>query len=305
MATAYGVAPDKTTGVGCDPITHRRIIKAQWENTGIIDGLVVTGRQDLRYEVTPGVAVCSMGDTDGMSIAYWDGSGNPYTENVVSAGDATYPRIDAVYIISRTGTPDNQTHVLVKQGTPSANPAPPQVEAGGQVIAYMMMPALSAKTASAIATGDVDYAVHYGSGLGRIAQSWTKSSYTGGGQANDGQAYYEQKVTFYLPTDREVEFKYTDNFSASDGQSAELGVAFRLDDTDLEGSGTVLVSKGGSWTSHYHEFTQTVRKGSHRACVMKWWAAGSAPVYHYGNNHSGFPAYVGQRFQVFDRGVAR
>lgn len=305
MVTAYGVAQDKTTGQGCDALTHRRIIKAQYTNPGIIAGLEVRGRQDLRYGVTAGVAACSMGDADGMSIAYWDGAGAAYTENLVTAGDPAYPRIDAVYMISHTGTPDNLVHVLVKQGAPSASPVPPAVEAGGQVLAYMKLPAGATSTRAAVPWGDVDYAVHYGSGLGKLAESWSRQSYTGGGWNSDGHPYYDLKVSFYLPTDRELEFKYYDNFSASDGKSAEIGAAFRLDDVNLDGSGTVLVSKDGSWTSHYHVFSQSVRRGSHTACVMKWWAAGSAPSYHYGNNHSGFPAYVGQRFQVFDRGVAK
>ena len=304
MTTAFGVAPD-SSGQGCDAMTHRRVIASQWVNTGIITGLEVSGRQDLRYGVSPGAAVCSMGDADGMSIAWWDGAGSPYTEDQVAAGDSAYPRIDAVYMIAHTGQPDNLVHVKAAQGEPSASPVPPRVEAGGQVLAYMRLPAGATSTRAAVPWGDVDYAVQYGSGLGKLAESWSRQSYTGGGRANDNQAFYEQKVSFYLPTDRELEFRYNANFSASDGKSAELGVAFRLDDGDLEGSGAVLVSKDGSWTSHSHVFTQAVSRGSHTACVMKWWAAGSAPSYHYGNNHSGFPAYVGQRFQIFDRGVAR
>ena len=61
MTTALGVAPDPT-GRGVDPPTHRRIIKAHWENTGIVCGLDVTGRSDLRYSVAAGVAVCSRGN---------------------------------------------------------------------------------------------------------------------------------------------------------------------------------------------------------------------------------------------------
>ena len=56
MTTALGVAPD-STGRGVDPPTHRRIIKAHWENVGVVCGLDVTGRTDLRYNVAAGVAV--------------------------------------------------------------------------------------------------------------------------------------------------------------------------------------------------------------------------------------------------------
>ena len=108
MSTALGVAPDGG-GQGCDALTHRRVIAAQWENTGVVTGLEVSGRQDLRYGVSPGAAVCSMGEADGMSVAWWDGAGSPATENAVAAGDSAYPRIDAVYIIAYTGQPDNRS----------------------------------------------------------------------------------------------------------------------------------------------------------------------------------------------------
>ena len=167
MSTALGVAPD-SEGQGCDALTHRRVIAAQWENTGVVTGLEVSGRQDLRYGVSPGSAVCSMGEADGMSVAWWDGSGGPYTENAVDAGDSAYPRIDAIYIIAYTGQPDNLVHVKVAQGDPSASPQPPEVEAGGLVVGYRMLPAGAMSTASAMAYGDVDYAIPYGARMGRI-----------------------------------------------------------------------------------------------------------------------------------------
>ena len=65
---ALGVSPD-TNGVGVTPLVRRRIIGAQWANTGLVDGLNVTGRSDLRYNVSAGVAVCSRGDSDGKTLA--------------------------------------------------------------------------------------------------------------------------------------------------------------------------------------------------------------------------------------------
>lgn len=217
MVTAFGVAQDKTTGQGCDAMTHRRIIAAQWENPGIITGLKVSGRQDLRYGVSPGVAVCSMGETDGMSIAYWDGTGNQCTENTVDAADSTYSRIDAVYIISFTGVPDNQVHVRVKQGVPSASPMPPRVEAGGLVIACMLLPAGSSSTLSATREGEVDYAIPYGASLGllgvssntsELEQDWTPNLWWG-----------QAAVAFSLPTDRQVEVRFTFRANSSTGES--------------------------------------------------------------------------------------
>ena len=55
---ALGIAPN-TSNIGVTPLVHRRILGAQFANCGIIDGLNVTGRNDLRYNVGAGVAVCS------------------------------------------------------------------------------------------------------------------------------------------------------------------------------------------------------------------------------------------------------
>ena len=214
MSTAFGVAPD-SSGQGCDAMTHRRVIASQWENTGIVTGLEVSGRQDLRYGVSPGAAVCSMGDADGMSIAWWDGAGSPYTENQVSAGDSAYPRIDAVYMIAHTGQPDNLVHVKAAQGEPSASPVAPRVEAGGQVLAYMMLPAGATSTAAAARWGDVAYAVPYGAGLGSLG--YAESRTTGGPDWQSKEQPQLSLTTRYVPTDRRVDVVWTYRASTSSG----------------------------------------------------------------------------------------
>lgn len=205
MSTALGVAPD-SNGQGCDALTHRRVIASQWAGTGVVGGLAVSGRQDLRYGVSPGVAVCSMGETDGMSLAWWDGAGSPYTEDTVDAGDSAYGRIDAVYIVSYTGQPDNKVHVKVQQGTPSASPVAPQVEAGGLVLGLMRMPAGATSTAAAVSCGPTDYAIPVGASLGRLG--YVQSLVSGSmdwSRGSDGSGLWQDQLsltTSYLPTDR-------------------------------------------------------------------------------------------------------
>ena len=119
---ALGIAPN-TGNIGVTPLVHRRILGAQFANCGIIDGLNVTGRNDLRYNVGAGVAVCSRGDSDGKTIAYHEGGQTP----AVSAGDPSNPRIDIVWICAHNQLEykdsDNYVPLGVTQGTPSANPA--------------------------------------------------------------------------------------------------------------------------------------------------------------------------------------
>lgn len=116
MATALGVQPD-SSGNGVTPLTHRKIIDALWTSTGIVTGLDVTGRNDLKYDVAAGVAICSRGDADGKTEAYWPGG----QTTAVAAGDSTWPRIDRVWIKAHDmsqGDSDNQVVVGVTQGTP-------------------------------------------------------------------------------------------------------------------------------------------------------------------------------------------
>lgn len=319
MSTALGVAPD-SGGQGCDALTHRRVIASQWENTGVVTGLEVSGRQDLRYGVSPGAAVCSMGEADGMSIAWWDGAGSPYTENTVSAGDLVYPRIDAIYIIAYTGQPDNLVHVKVAQGEPSASPQPPEVEAGGLVIGYRRMPAWAMSTESAMECGDVDYAVPYGASLGLLGINEDKRTDLWG----DGNVkiwYYEYPVQFYVPTDRWVELEYKGDVSywyhEPDGSARipDLGewlswaVTFQMDGDDIPYSSFETLAGRGVWTQVYGTKLVKVPKGVHSARIRNGVAAkkggpGSGPFFHYGLSANGL-SYPGRSLAVWDRGPAQ
>lgn len=257
MSTALGVAPD-SEGQGCDALTHRRVIASQWENTGVVTGLEVSGRQDLRYGVSPGAAVCSMGNADGMSIAWWDGAGSPYTENAVAAGDSAYPRIDAVYIISYTGQPDNKVHVKVQQGEPSASPQPPEVEAGGLVVGYRMLPAGAMSTVSAMAYGDVDYAIPYGARMGRIGYGSNTSTV----DQDWSTEWWSQAptVTRMMPTDRLVTVRFT--FRASVG-GEKVGSFYAMpvvDDQDM-GDGLDECQVSYVWARQHVEWSLVLKGG--------------------------------------------
>ena len=203
MTTALGVDVDKN-GNGLDPLAHRNIIQRHWNNTGIIGGLTVSGRSDLYYAVSAGTAVCSMGDADGYTEAYWPGG---KTENTVSAGDGTYARIDVVYMLANTGTPDNLVHVLIKQGTPAASPVIPGLPAGGLALAMFLMPAGGGTTGAAARYGDVNYAIPYGVGLGRIGYQENTGTLTQDWQPN---LWWSQAAltTQYLPMDRSATVRF-------------------------------------------------------------------------------------------------
>ena len=55
-STALGVRQD-ADGNGTTDVAMRHILAAQWANTGVIDGLAVTGGTTMAYKVSAGTAV--------------------------------------------------------------------------------------------------------------------------------------------------------------------------------------------------------------------------------------------------------
>jgi hypothetical protein len=307
MTTALGVAPD-ANGVGLDPLTHRLLIEQHWNNTGVVMGLTVSGRGDLRYQVSAGAAICSMSAADGYTEAYWNGG---VTENAVDAGDSTYSRIDVVYMLSNTGTPDNVVHVMVQQGTPAASPAIPSLPAGGLPLAYLLMPSRGSTTNAATPYGNIDYAIQAGSSTGKLGENWDKRSFTGNNIKYNMN--HEFPVRFTIPTDREIELVFDVNFSSQDVNSySEWACGFEIDPPDtsskneycIEGS-TANFKSDRTWESHNNTFRTNVAAGTHTAYVVTWPQNGAAPMFHYGPNSDGHGLFVGRRFQVFDRNVAK
>ena len=176
--TALGISPN-VNGIGVTPLAHRRILGAQWANTGLVDGLNVTGRSDLRYNVSAGVAVCSRGDADGKTLAYFEGG----QTGAVSAGDPSNPRIDIVWICAHNQMEykdaDNFVVVGVTQGTPGANLPEPTIPAGCTMLRKMKMPAGATSTAAAVQMWSADYAIPYGASLGKIGENWDRRDMTG------------------------------------------------------------------------------------------------------------------------------
>ena len=119
--TALGIRPDGDNR-GVSPSVHRHIISAQWNNDGIIQGLGVTGRSDLTYQVGAGTALIQPDGQSGEAVlAYWPGGQTP----AVSAGNAGLPRYDVIWLRAHDldkGDSDNHVVVGVTQGTPAADP---------------------------------------------------------------------------------------------------------------------------------------------------------------------------------------
>lgn len=162
--TALGVA-QSSAGVGTTDTAMRHILGAQWESTGVVDGLAVTGGTTLSYTVAAGVAVCSKGASDGKTLAWFAGGSTP----TVAANSAGNPRIDAIWITSHDltqGDADNLVTLGVTQGTAAATPTAPTIPTYATLLAQMRMPAGATTTANAVQAASIGYAIPYGASLG-------------------------------------------------------------------------------------------------------------------------------------------
>ena len=210
MVTALGVAQD-VDGNGLDALTHRRILAAHYENTGVVEGLEVSGDSGLRYKAASGVAVCSDGLADGFVEAYWPGGP---TEEAVSAGDSAYPRIDTVYLLADTKA-GGQVSLHVAEGTPSASTPIPHLPSAPLPLRSFVMPAGAASTMSATYAQSMEYAIPYGGSLGRLG--YAQRTDTDGLQWASMEQHQLSLTTSRLSTDRLVDVVWAYRASTSGG----------------------------------------------------------------------------------------
>ena len=290
MATALGVQPD-SNGNGVTPEVHRMIIAAQWHNTGVIDGLGVTGRSDLQYDVAAGVAVCSKGDADGKTLAYWPGGQTA----AVSAGDASNPRIDLVWITAhnpKAGDADNSVVVGVTQGTPAANPVAPELPAGCTLLRSMRVPANATATSSATATDSINYAIPYGASMGLLAHATSDQTVNQDWSSNT-KWWVQQTVTVNLPTDRFVDISYDARAHTIDGTESSYYLKLVIDGKDIT-DGNDEVSVTLCWELKRTTWPVTLSAGTHQVTVQA----------RANTNRHQFQWNGKRNLYIYDRGVA-
>lgn len=287
-------------GNGLTALDYRKILQGFYPNPGIVSGGTVTGNSSLTYHVAPTVAVIDRG-SDGTRLVYFSGGDTP----AVAAGDASNRRIDVIWLKANDPALDGGSKEVVlgvTQGTPSANPTVPQLDSGE----LALMEKLVQPGATNLSTGSGDnrsynYAIPYGASIGLLGESWQRMD--GVGDSTIGKHYYEQPISFWLPTDRLVEFRFWVNYSAIDTKLSEWAIHFQLDGVGLDHAASVFRGEQ-TWETHYASYITTVPAGSHTARIDSWLQYGSAPAFHF-NGDDAAPLWVGRRFQVWDRGVAQ
>lgn len=292
MATALGIAPDGS-GKGVDPLTHRRIIAAQWDNPGIIAGLTVAGA-GLAYTVAAGAAVCSRSEVDGCSIAYWEGGSTP----AVAAGDPSNPRIDVVYLVAHDigqGDPDNQVKVGVLSGAAAVSPVAPSLSSvpGAVKLQSWLVPAGAASMTSAQKTGNNDYALPYGASKGVLARL---SENIDGAVSSSASPFVA--TSLYFPTDRNVELKA---FLCVSGNSSGVAAARFIVDGVLYA--TRKIAYGTAWVTYEPSTTVTMEAGNHTFGLAMLNQSGGGFDAHFGVRDG--DNYPGRMLRITDLGPAQ
>lgn len=297
--TALGIMQDGD-GAGVDPLTHRRIIRSRWLNTGVVTGLSVTG-SGLAYQVSAGCAVTSRADSDGYCEAYWEGGSTP----AVQANSSSSPRVDLVWIRAndlQQGDPDNRVHVGVAQGAPASSPVAPACPSGCTPLMEMLVPGGAQSMGSASPNASVGYAIPYGSSLGVLARVEEGVN----GSVDNAQRTPFLQARVFLPTDRNLTATAFLCVSTAE-KLGQAGVATCRFVVDGERYTTRKVEYTENWVTYEPSTDMQLDAGYHTVGIVMYNEQGPGYVAHYGEG-SGVDAgdnYVGRVLRINDNGPAR
>lgn len=291
MSTTAFPVRQTSEGVGCTDIALRKIFGALYPDKGIITGLTVKGGNTLSYTVAEGVAVCSKGDADGSTLAYYEGGSVD-----VSANSSSNPRIDVVWITSHDvtqGDTDNLVAIGVTEGKAAATPVEPDVPSYATKLCAMQLPAGSSTTSSATQYGNAGQAIPYGASLGLMAEIvGTKNGNWEGGNVGS--------TTFTLPTARTIQFNVTVTAGAVNGVMADgdgsVYSKMWLDGNTLE-QREVRIRAMGNAVSSCYQYTTEIAAGEH---TLSWTYAKNACDALYLYYAKG--GWAGQQIQIVDLG---
>lgn len=260
--TALGVA-QSSAGVGTTDTAMRHILGAQWESTGVVDGLAVTGGTTLAYTVASGVAVCSKGASDGKTLAWFEGGTTP----TVAANSAGNPRIDCIWITSHDltqGDSDNLVTLGVTQGTAAATPTAPTIPTYATLLAQMVMPAGATITANARRAASIGYAIPYGGTLGLLGEAALNAdrNISTGGTWDD---FYTVAVTVTVPSRHLVRVDYRATLSTPGGNTGWTRVRpyLTVDGAEVKGSRRKWPAWTGPELTHSSSCATELAAGTH------------------------------------------
>lgn len=292
MATGLGVPHVVTPEgpVGTTPEDMQRIIAAEYNTDGIIDGCDVSGTATMEYRVTAGAVVLSTGTDMAITIPV------VATTLPAAAAPATGTRTDLIYVrqlFPTQGNPDNTAFVGVTSGALPANSV---------LLDQRVVPAGATATTATTSVANRKFARPVGSTLGRLHLHVEKDS-----TPRTTGVFTRGAGRFYVPTDRDVDIRLASCVSASASNGATLDeygsvlytvyvdnnpfVSFerRFDRFwETKVFTAVLAATEGEHTVHY-----TVQQRFVPAGQSGRWAV----------RYGGADKFPGDDFRLYDRGV--
>lgn len=292
MSVAFGVR--QANGVGTSDTDIRHMLRYKWANTGVVGGLAVKGTSRLAYHVAEGMAICSKGDGDGYTEAYFPGGDTPE----VKANEGGNPRIDVVWITAHDasqGDSDNLVTLGVTQGTPSASPVEPDIPTYAVRLGAFRMGAGAATTSGATATSGVDYAIMSGASLGILMDKTNSEN----GRTFSSSVEWKNVVsgTINLPTDRLLSIGITLTTGNEDGGYSGSNYCHLYIDGSLYRAFEYPIQAGRA-TSYFYVENLTLGAGRHTVSINLVSATCRWRTYAGGT-------WAGQRVCVTDLGLAK
>lgn len=292
MSVAFGVR--QANGVGTSDTDIRHMLRYKWANTGVVGGLAVKGTSRLVYHVAEGMAICSKGDGDGYTEAYFPGGDTPE----VKANEGGNPRIDVVWITAHDasqGDSDNLVTLGVTQGTPSASPVEPDIPTYAVRLGAFRMGAGAATTSGATATSGVDYAIMSGASLGILMDKTNNEN----GRTFSSSVEWKNVVsgTIDLPTDRLLSIGITLTTGNEDGGYSGSNYCHLYIDGSLYRAFEYPIQAGRA-TSYFYVENLTLGAGRHTVSINLVSATCRWRTYAGGT-------WAGQRVCVTDLGLAK
>lgn len=282
----YGLATD-SLGVYTSPETLQRVIDSLYVNADdypMLKGGVVTGRNDLAFNVSAGVGLCPTGD--GAHYVVWD---DVQTNLITTPSTATvyeiYADHDGAVYAARQGSRPSDT-CLIDRG---------------------VIPANAANTMGWSSSLDRHYAMPYGASYGTLANIWNN-------QTGDVANNYSWNMVFQCEQDRQIRFEMVQQIWANvydtNGNAQDTNLHFGSMEYKVtldSGTPTIIELE---WNrirqARFHTIDWgEVAAGTHTVQInqTRKWDNGGTPV-HFGNvAESGGKFQLGY-FRVVDNGPA-
>lgn len=290
MATGFGVGND-AQGNGTTPDDIQTITAAEYANPGIIAGCEVTGTSSMSYNVKEGAVLIQL--SVGRMIRV------PVQAQTIptNAAPATGSRTDIIYVKQNFPATDGNNAVVVGVGT--------TLPANSIEIARYTVNAGITTTTQAVRIGNTRYARPIGSTLGALGGTVDTD-----GTVHAGELLTRGSVSFYLPTDRSVEFSLQSCISADTAAGNNKprvpggSVMYKI---YVDGVLQRSFERGYStvWDVQHFEFGMPLNVGAHTAhytVERRWVEQGSTGKWRV--RHGGAEKFPGDIFSITDRGVA-